>query len=367
MELINATSLPASCIPGLDPDGGERLVAVVKGSYIFPDGTDGIPVAAPVQEPLEVNDRYFGEPGQSALCRENDFAPGKPACDVILHGNAHAPHGQPTSDLQVGLTIGSWEKTVRVFGDRTWQKHWLRLKPGAPAPFTVMPLTYERAFGGEDPSADATDPRRIFRKNPFGVGFRLLRKAWPGTPLPNFEHPNYPIIAADGDYAPMAFGPIARNWLPRSTFAGTYDQRWQDEISPLLPDDFSPSFHQCAPADQQIPFPVGGEIVRLDNLTQEGTCSFLLPKLDIPALCIDVGRRDHPLTMRLDTIHIDAERRHLSLTWRASLRLQDSIHEIQQVVVGDMPASWHKARRLGKAYHRSIDDLIRSRRHRKDG
>ncbi|MGI9289415.1 MAG: DUF2169 domain-containing protein, partial [Pseudomonadales bacterium] len=62
--------------------------------------------------------------------------------------------------------------------------------------------------------------------------------------------------------------------------AGTYDEKWQNNKQPLLPDDFDDSYHQCAPQDQQVPgFLKGGEVVELFNMTPNGYLEFQLPRI----------------------------------------------------------------------------------------
>jgi len=41
-----------------------------------------------------------------------------------------------------------------------------------------------------------------------------------------------------------------------SQYSGTYDEAWQRDMAPLLPEDFDEQFFQRAPPDQQIPYPV---------------------------------------------------------------------------------------------------------------
>ena len=43
-----------------------------------------------------------------------------------------------------------------------------------------------------------------------------------------------------GNYKPMAFGPIGRNFKARYPFAGTYDKKWLENVAPFLPADFNP-------------------------------------------------------------------------------------------------------------------------------
>ena len=110
MELLNATRMVAGYTMGLQPDGRELLVVVVKGTFAIPrDG--GEAKLAGKQVPLVEADVFTGEPGFSAPLYESDYAPRKPRCDVLLNGSAYVPGGRPTERVTVALKVGSWSKS----------------------------------------------------------------------------------------------------------------------------------------------------------------------------------------------------------------------------------------------------------------
>ena len=65
MELLNATQMEAGYTLGLDPDGRERIVVVVKGTFELPAHGSPLTLAAQ-QVPLVMADEFPGEPGLSA-------------------------------------------------------------------------------------------------------------------------------------------------------------------------------------------------------------------------------------------------------------------------------------------------------------
>src|SRR5262249_26571503 len=145
---------------------------------------------------------------------EADSSPPKLGTDVVLVGQAHSD--RPVTELDVGLQVGPVRKVLRVFGDRVWYRGPLGWSPTAPRPFRAVPLTYERAFGGED-AAGPDKPQREDR-NPVGTGF----VGSGGTeridhlPLPNLEDPAN-LISSPGDRpAPVGVGYVGRHWAPRS-------------------------------------------------------------------------------------------------------------------------------------------------------
>jgi hypothetical protein len=362
MELLNATDMIAGYAMGLDREGRESLVVVVKGTFALPHH-GGEALLTPRQEPLVAADVHTGEPGISAPLYESDYAPEKRRCDVILHGNAHAPGGRAAQQVQVALRVGSVNKTINVVGNRSWYKVLGKVEPSAPKPFVTMPLSYNTAFGGVDRSHD--DPARhvAFLRNPVGVGFVATADARiiDGKPLPVTEKIGEAITAPDGNYTPVSFGPVGRGWEPRFRFAGTYDQQWQDNVFPFLPADFDPAYFQCAPADQQTEYLRGGETVELVNLTPQGRLSFRIPHQEVPVVFFRKKGERHECRAVADTLILEPEQGRFMITWRASLLLKKNLFEVPQVLVGNMPAAWWRAREQGKSYYRSLGELARSR------
>src|SRR5262249_51916032 len=152
---------------------------------------------------------------------------------------------------------------------------------------------------------------------------------------------------------------IGRNWRPRIQFAGTYNNEWLENHAPFWPDDFDYRYFQTAPPDQQLPYPTGGEEVLLENLTANGHVRFNLPSLTLPVLFIPHRGKDQEVQAVIDTVLIEPDLGTFTLTWRASLAMRRSCFDIAQVIVGEMPKAWHRARRSGgKPYYRSLAEFI---------
>jgi hypothetical protein len=247
-----------------DKSGRPWLVVVAKATYRIPADPAALPELSDRPRGLLYKDVFEGEAGLSTPLFENDLVPFKPACDVVVKGSAHAPQGKPVTETTVGVMVGPIKKTVRVLGKRHWIKRLVGYEPSKPEPFVEMPITYSRAFGAMfDHRAIGSDDPADFLVHPANlVGCGHARgkflKLLEGRPVPNLEAPDNPISDPEKLYKPVSLGPIARNWAPRSTLAGTYDQTWKDEVFPLLPADFDERYHQCAPVDQQMPHPSGG-------------------------------------------------------------------------------------------------------------
>lgn len=351
MQLYNATPLKAGYTTGLLKSGRHCLVLVAKATYRFPaEGTEA--VLADKQQDLFETDTFIGEPGESSPLTENDYAPLKHRCDVLLvNAHAHAPKGRPTDAVIVALQLGNIDKRFRVVGPRVWQKGALFWSATAPQPFDKLPITYEAAWGGSDEGKRAGE-RITFTDNPVGKSFftNVSRQTVNGQALPNVE-PLNKSMTLPGDKLPaLGFGPIARNWTPRSRYGGTYDKTWIRDRRPLLPDDFDERYYQCAPADQQIDFLRGGEKLILIGLTPEESTAFMLPTRDVPMAAILTDGDRHNLQPVIDTLVIDPEKRQFTLTWRARIGLRRSIHEVDTLIVGQPTRGWERARVMDKPY-----------------
>jgi hypothetical protein len=361
MELTNATNMVAGRAMGMRPDGRELLVVVVKGTFTVPQpGRE--PKLAEEQVPLVEADVFTGEPGFSAALYESDYAPHKPRCDVLLNGSAYAPGGKAAERVMVSLRVDSLHKSFDVVGKRVWQRSLGAVIDTPPEPFTVMPISYDNAFGGIDRSHEDKRRHAAFRPNHAGVGFHVntAKEAIEGKPLPNTEEHGKPIRRHDGNYRPMAFGAVGRPWLPRASYAGTYDDKWLAEVFPFLPADFDERYYQSAPEDQQTD-DLHGKEVELVNLTPDGRRQFHLPKIRVP---VEFGRsngQSETMDARLDTLILEPDKKRFMLCWRASIPLKKNMFEIPRAIVGRMPRGWYRARDLGKTYYRSLRDLVANR------
>jgi hypothetical protein len=370
MNLINATKMQAGYTMGIQPDGRELLVVVVKGTFTIPTDEKQEPKLAEEQMPLVMTDVFTGEPGFSAPLYENDFAPCKPKCDVLLNGSAYAPGGKPTERVTVSLRVGSWSKSFDVVGNRVWQAGALCIAVSKPEPFTVMPISYNNAWGGIDKSQEDPAKHHYYPLNHAGVGYHEYTsgKYMDGKPLPNTEESGNKISNPKGKYRPMAFGPIGRAWQPRPNLAGTYDQNWLDNKFPFLPDDFKDAYYQAAPSDQQMDYPRGGEEVELVNLTPQRCPVFRLPRLlGMPVVFFLRTGEMKEVPAAVDTVLFEPDKKRFMLVWSSSLPLRRTIREVRQAALGRTALHWQRIERrekrtIGKRRFKSLAELVRSAR-----
>jgi hypothetical protein len=361
VRLLNASGMAAGWTVALDKDGRERLVVVVKGTFVLPARSGAEARLAPAQLPLAEADSFTGAPGLSATLVESDFAPAKPRCDVLLNGSAYVPGGRSAQRVVVGLQVGAMRKAFAVHGPRAWDAPGERIRPGPAASFERQPISYDIAFGGTD--ARASDPayHGAYADNPAGRGWHRILRRLDGVPMSQTEETDDPVTRPDGSYRPMSFGPIGRGVPARLRHAGTYDQHWQDNVFPFLPADFDPLYFQCAPEDQRIAHPRGGEPVVLVNLTPDGRREFALPAREVPIIFFRRRAERVETQGTPDTILFEPDAGRFTIAWRASLALERDVFEVPQIVVGHMSAGWWRALRTGKTWYASVGEAVRER------
>lgn len=191
-----------------------------------------------------------------------DMAMPKPLGEVLIHGYAFAPQSKAAPALPVEFHVGPVSKALYVFGDRFWKRAGgVVAVISDPQPFTVMPLSWARAFGGPG-----------FDRNPMGKGFAAVRneageEIWP---LPNIENPQRLIAAPHDRPEPAGVAPLDYTWAQRAKKLGTYDRRWFETRWPAYPEDTDWAYFNAAPEDQQrLDFFTGGEKILLKHLHKD--------------------------------------------------------------------------------------------------
>jgi hypothetical protein len=346
---VGSRHLAADMAVALDATGREHLVIVAKATWSIPDPGQR-PRPLPPQ-PIVLADEYHGAPGESAMRYGTDMARFKPRCDVVFDACAHSPDGQPMRDLQAGFDIAGLRKMVRVLGPRQWRKQLSGWTLSAPEPFIKVPLTAAYALGGT--RAYEQDGQQLIEAhlhNPSGLGWagKQTLKHLDGESAPQLEHPDHPVTRPDTKLPPCALSAVGRHWLPRRHHAGTYDDHWRRDVFPLPPADFDERFHQFAPEDQQMPYPTGGEAVRLINLIPgRPTLAYALPRLDMQVRVLRADYRQEAPKALVDTLFFEPDLRRFSVVWRASIRQLRSIQEFREVAVGPIDPVWWRQRVAG--------------------
>lgn len=339
---IGSKHLAAAATVQLDVGGREHLVIVAKSTWSIPEPGQR-PRPLPPQ-PVVTADQYFGEPGQSAMRYGSDMARFKPRCDLIFDAWAHSPDAQPVTELQAGFELAGLRKMVRVVGPRQWRKQLSGWSFSPRERFVKVPLTADHALGGTRACEHGGQHLvEAHPDNPSGLGWagKHTLKQIDGQGAPQLEHPDHPVTRPDTKLPPCALSAVGRHWQPRKRHAGTYDEAWQRNVFPFLPADFDEQFNQCAPEDQQLPYPQGGEAVRLVNLLPgQPELRFALPQFKP---LVRVLRSDYSQAAPeavLDTLFFETEQRRFSAVWRASVAVQRRVEEFKTIAVGPVDPLW---------------------------
>ena len=328
MELDNKTPFVVDRYGVQDKEGADLLALVVKGTFSFNLRQD-IEIADE-QQPLEVADRYYGKPDVSSIEYASDFAVEKAGTDIALIGHAYATR---EAVVEVGLHVGIARKNMVVFGDRHWIDNWGIPKISKPLPFDRMPIKYEHAFGGVDKSNPDPNLHAWEAKNPVGVGFRARKSKKPieGERLPNLEDPINLIQTPDDHPDPVGLGFIAPFWQPRLGFAGTYDAEWEENRSPLLPEDFDARFFNAAHPRLIYPgFLKGGEGVYARGVSTGGDLRFNVPQCTNWCTVVD-KEHDETLELSINKFVLEPDESRCILVWSGVYRPQREFVDVKSL------------------------------------
>lgn len=323
-QVENFTPFAASGNWIRDRDGAEVWLVAVRCTFgILSDGMTSV---AEEQTPPVLAPMYRGDPATSSMIYDSDFYLTKPTTDVLLNGHAYAPGGEPTTYVDVTMGVAEISKTLRVNGDRAYQRGMRDVSVGSVQPFNRMPITYERTYGGceADPPADPDRPQ-FETRNPVGTGFAPT----PGELAPNVVYTNRGL-----EKHPAGFGPIPAHWYPRVRYAGTYDDKWKNERLPLYPEDLDDRFFLSSPEDQRPrSFLRGGESVELLNLTPSGRLAFVLPRL---AFRFETEFRGKPSVTHngiLHTVILEPDVPQVVMVWHTAVRAHADVLRLTQTWV----------------------------------
>jgi hypothetical protein len=326
LQLKNNTPFAANMALFPNQDGIDTLYLIVKAGFnIGPKST----LIDEQQAPLEA-DVFWGEPDKTSLKYASDFHVGKPGTDIAMIGQACAPGKKTVSKLDVSLSVGRVNKTVRVFGDRQW----LDGAATRPESFQTMPMVYEKSFGGMhlvDGKIDSIEAR-----NPLGCGYAGSRSVTEmnAVPLPNLEDPQNLITEFSATPAPAGFGFCAPSWRPRVAFAGTYDEAWQSNRAPYLPEDFDSRFLNMAHPDLICAdYLRGGEAVSITGMHPGGALNFSLPRIELHSR-IKLGSQLDHANFYLETLLFEPNQLQLSLVWKAAYCCDKNALKIEEIKIG---------------------------------
>jgi uncharacterized protein YjbI with pentapeptide repeats len=254
-----------------------------------------------------------------------DMGMPKPNGEVVLYANFYAPEGKPTTAGRAVLQCGAVNKELAVIGERYWRT---LIGPTEPEAFTTLPLTYEYAFGDVS-----------YNQNTLGKGIAEVDYFGEArVPLPNIEHPDKLVSSSGERPEPAGFAPLDIMWQQRLKRAGTFDQKWIEQVAPGYPLDIDWNYFNCAPQDQWIEtFWQGNESyslynVHLDKAVIQGD----LPNFRARAFILPNGDESTGLKeveQRLETIYFFPEQDMGVLLWRGVVEVkEDDLSDIGTLI-----------------------------------
>ncbi|WP_437595227.1 DUF2169 domain-containing protein [Sorangium sp. So ce590] len=257
--------------------------------------------AAPLED--EGDERRFVEPW-------GPVAPFKRWGEVLVVGHAHAPEAGAATSLIARLSVGDIDKAIEVRGDSCFASDG---SLGEPAPFTRVPLRWERAPGGP------------FSANPVGVptGSGALADGWGRARAPNLLPMASSTAIRHGLLGPAGFGPLRPEWPDRAQrlrrhAAGWDHARWTERP---LPDGIDAGYFNVAPLDQVTNELTGTEPIVLEHLHPRFPRLATRLLAPAPSAIAALNGVEQRVPLRCDTLVIDADHGVAALVWRGQLML----------------------------------------------
>lgn len=337
----------------VDNGSGDPVLSVhVKRSYDF-EAAGGCHLSD-IQSPLldlGIHDGEYDEP---------DIILHKLGTDLIVHGSAYAPNGQPVRGMIAGIRCGEFERVFLVQGDRRCTvRSGGKLEFSEAEPFRVMPLCHTRTYGGSDltvpvPESDElldvmVPEACIYPRNPTGCGYAVTgeREHVDGLKLPNVENPSDPLtperlVSGGPEHwwkqpLPWGCGPYAINWYPRSLYLGGVprhmpeDEREIEEVrrgwvprgqrmrfdQAGMAELFDPRCADAASPGMTLPVMRGDESITLSGMSEAGEAIVQLPRQQ-PDMLVKFFGRTYELAVALQRVIVDVDLRRFSLVWRGA-------------------------------------------------
>lgn len=327
MDVVSYCPLRVASLRWQPRPGLHVLTVVAKATYQLAPNTS--PLAAQQDEVNEYENYWNDDPTRS-LYAPSDLVPFKPRPDVVLVGYAYAPQDAPARTVMARLVVAGIDKSIEVHADRSLGHDGV-VREGAP--FTRLPLRYERAAAGWT--------------NPVGMRPDAAPDRTGGVALPNLVPPGRTSFMSGEAIESIGFGPIAATWPARA-------RRLPHHVSELagdwyehpLPEGLDPSYFNVAPSDQQVAQLLPDEQIHLEYLHPKH--SSLTTRLAgvVPKVVVERAGGQDELTMTPDTLWIDTDRSLCTLTWRGQIRLEHAeVHG--RVIVSMSQISRDRESRLG--------------------
>jgi hypothetical protein len=230
--------------------------------------------------------------------------------DLLVFGSARSPTGRPVPWLDVIVQAGrDFSTSVRVFGDRHWEKRGDSIVMSPPEPFDAIPLTLAHAYGGKDEWDQLAIP---FPSNPLGKGYVISEESAPGKALPNIEAPDNSIQTWQDQPQPVGVGVCPMGCGPRILDRVVFDE--SGVLEELRPTYFNHAFPRMI-----APFLMPRDGVRVTGVRQGAPVEFRLPHPPV-TVRVRVGVHGDEGPPPIDQVGIDVDRQQVFVTYRYPFR-----------------------------------------------
>ena len=284
-----------------------RVTVIAKATFSIACDT-----AMPRTRPQKVitQEVHHGNMPTQSVRLTTDLAPYLERADVVFTGSAYAPPGSSVESMHVRLGVYDGGRALL-------DKALLVRKAGG---FREVPMTYERAYGGIG-----------WPENPYGVGLE-------GSAEPSIVDPDAPTRT-------VGFGPISQSLPARKKLLRGARRALLGDV-PTLAEDIAWTYFHAAPPDQRIDWLRGDEWIVLDGLhpslpsarTRLPGARGLARVHGLEGFGVADGQ---PLDLHADTLRIDGDDRHVTVTFRGVFPVTDEAAlEVLSVVAGiEMPGA----------------------------
>lgn len=298
MELINQTRYPTLLFRSVMADD---MIAASVGVRVTFDLNSGQAVPAATQEWEMHNQPWMSEYGP--MDSDDIFRRG--GVDIMLLGKAHAPHGIPTTQMDVRVRLeNKLLHTITVFGNRVWEKNMFGVVSSKPEPFTELPLTLFNAYGGVGEWDGLKFP---YSNNPHGKGFYWEKEHAVGNPLPNLEDPKNLIEKWDHRPDPVGVASCPLSEL-RLRDCIKFDENGQVT-------EMSPRFYNSAFRNLIVPELLPGQRILVEGVLPSGPFLFTMPRFSLQ-LRLQFGETTHDRQLYVDQVALLPDLQQALITYR---------------------------------------------------
>jgi hypothetical protein len=284
--------------------GELQLTVVVKADFAFVH--DGAAARLDDVDTIAREDRRHRDHPLASVVAPSDMVPSRPHADVLLVGSAKS--AQPVTELAVRLGVF---REARPVLDKL-------LSVEDAAPFTEMPLLYERAYGA------SVDPA-----NPAGM---------------EEAHPD--VVYPDRRRVMAGFGPIGMLWRDRRRLRGSLRGLFGAETV-VVPPNMDWQYFQSAPPDQRCPHLAGDEWILAQGVHREHALwRTQLPRAAAAGVVFGVTGHDDPtgspIGFACDQLLVDVDRGRLTLVWRGAVPVPSEDAAAHALVVAGVETGANK-------------------------